>query len=116
MKIDDNSPDQAILNELGSRLARHRLNRNLTQAALADQAGVSLPTLARLERGRSTSVANLIRVLRSLRLAGNLEALIPEPPSSPIQQLKTKRRERRRASSPEDPAAPRTVWTWGDDQ
>lgn len=58
--------DAAVLAELGERLARLRLQRNLTQAQLAREAGVSKRTLIRLERGESSQVTNLIRVVRSL--------------------------------------------------
>jgi transcriptional regulator with XRE-family HTH domain len=37
--------------QLGDRLAAQRLNRNLTQRQLADDAGVALNTLRRLEAG-----------------------------------------------------------------
>ena len=57
--------DDAALETLGRRLARHRLNRNLTQAALAAQAGVSTPTVQRIEQGHSSQAANLIRILRA---------------------------------------------------
>ena len=107
--------DDAALEALGRRLARHRLNRNLTQAALAAQAGVSTPTVQRIEQGHSSQAANLIRILRALGLLDNLDALVPEPPLSPIQQARMRGRIRQRASSssgePETPAD----WSWGDE-
>ncbi len=116
MRFDRTSVDGAILGELGARIARYRLNRNLTQEALAERAGVSRPTVARLEQGNSTTLSNLIRVLRALDLVENLEALVPEPPLSPIQQLKTKQRQRQRASSSASSEDRRAPWTWGDDE
>jgi len=116
MILDDTSSAQAILDELGARIARCRLNRNLTQEAFAELAGVSRPTVARLELGHSTTLTNLIRVLRALNLVKNLDALVPEPPSSPIQQLETQKQRRRRAhraDSVESKAAP---WKWGDEE
>ena len=71
---------------LGRRLARHRLNRNLTQAALAAEAGVSKLTVHRIEQGHSLQAVNLIRILRALGLLDNLDAVVPEPAISPIQQ------------------------------
>ena len=44
MKINAQLTDEAILKELGGRLTSARLGRNLTQAALAEQAGVSKRT------------------------------------------------------------------------
>jgi len=107
--------DAAALEELGRRIARHRLNRNLTQEALATEAGISTPTLQRMERGRSSQTSNLVRVLRALDLIENLDALIPEPAMSPVQQARMQGRARRRASSPgkEQEKGP---WSWEDDK
>lgn len=128
MRLDLTLDDQTILEELGARLARYRLNRNLKQEALADQAGVSRATVARLEKGSPTSLTNLIRILRALNLLENLDALLPEPPLSPIQQLRTKKRQRRRASArtetngvaglPAKKEGPGegALWTWGDNE
>jgi len=116
MKFDETDSDQVILEELGARIARCRLNQNLTQQAFAELAGVSRPTVARLELGHSTTLANLIRVLRALKLVKNLDRMVPEPPPSPIQQLKTKKQQRvraSRASAAVDPSAP---WKWGDEE
>ena len=51
MKIAKQASDEAILSELGGRLTRVRLEQNLTQAQLAEQAGVSKRTVERLEAG-----------------------------------------------------------------
>lgn len=97
-------------------MARHRLNRNLTQAALAAQAGVSKPTVQRIEQGHSTQAANLLRILRALKLLDNLEALIPEPAVSPIQQARLRGRVRQRASTPSSALRERSPeWRWEDD-
>jgi len=51
MKIAAQLTAESILEELGGRLASVRLGRNLTQAALAEEAGVSKRTVERLESG-----------------------------------------------------------------
>ncbi len=107
--------DAAVLKELGNRLAQSRLNRNMTQSALAKEAGVSTPTIYRVEHGHSTQATNLIRILRALNLLENLEALIPEPVISPIQQVKMHGKERKRASSPCKTSKPNEPWSWEDD-
>lgn len=114
MKFDDAVSDEALLKELGRRIARHRLDGNLTQDALAREAGVSQRTLIRIEQGHSTQAANLLRLLRALHLIENLEALIPEPAASPIQQLKMGGKRRRRASSPAASPPAGKPWAWGD--
>ena len=114
MKISTHISDDAAILTLGKRINQHRLERNLTQAQLASEAGVSKRTIERLEAGGSVQLSNFIRVLRALNMLESLDALIPEPPPSPIEQLKSHGKQRIRASSPrlEEPSA---KWTWGDD-
>ena len=111
MKINDNLSDAIVLEELGQRIARYRLNRNMTQGALATESGVSTPTVQRLENGQSTQASNLIRILRTLKLLENLDALVPEPAVSPMQQARMQGKTRQRASSPRKQQAP-SRWTW----
>ncbi len=47
--------DDALLVELGAGLERARLERNLTQAQVAEQAGVSKSTVERLTRQRAST-------------------------------------------------------------
>lgn len=115
MIFSENISDNAALEELGARIARYRLNRNWTQDALAKEAGVSKRTINRIEHGHSTQAANLIRILRALGLLENLEALIPEPAISPIQQVKMHGKKRKRASSRPDKSEPKTPWSWEDE-
>lgn len=113
MKISNQSTDQLIVNELGARLARLRLDRNLTQAALAEQAGVSKRTLERIEAGGPSQLVNLVRVCRALNVLDRFEALIPEPVASPVAQLRMKGKQRQRATAHPATAAP-PKWEWGD--
>lgn len=109
--------DEAVLEGLGGRLSRFRLDRNLTQADLAAEAGVHKNTVFRLEAGGSTQLKNLVRVLRVLGLLDRLEALVPEPVPSPLRQLEAMERQRKRAVSKEgrDADQSKTEWSWGDD-
>jgi transcriptional regulator with XRE-family HTH domain len=109
--------DSTVLQELGDRLLRHRLDRNLTQADLAVAAGVSKRTVERLEAGESTQLSNFIRILRALNLLDALDTAMPTPPPSPIDQLKLQGKQRRRASPPRksDAQDEKTPWTWHDE-
>lgn len=113
MKISDQLIDEEILHALGARLVRIRLERNLTQAELATQAGVSKRTLERMEAGGATQLVNLLRVCRALGLVAGFDALIPAPVPSPVAQLKLRGKQRQRASSVKPPQ-PRGKWQWGD--
>ncbi|MBU1044573.1 MAG: helix-turn-helix domain-containing protein [Candidatus Omnitrophica bacterium] len=112
--IKNEMSDEAILNEIGLRIARCRLNKNVTQSALAIESGVSTPTIQRAEGGASIQLVKLIRILRALNLIENIELLVPELAFSPLQQLKMKGKIRRRASllHENEKAAD---WTWGDE-
>ena len=69
MRIDSQLTDDAVLAELGERLARTRLERNLTQGALANEAGVARKVVHAMEAGTEFKITSLIRVLRALGLA-----------------------------------------------
>ena len=115
MRIETSMTDTAVLQELGDRISRHRLNKNMTQLALAEEAGISLPTLQRIEKGQSTTLTNVLRTLRVLKLLGNLEIAVPAPPVSPRMQALLLGKERQRASSKSQNVISneKEVWTWG---
>ena len=130
MKKQPNASDELLLRELGAKLARERLGKNLTQAQLAAQAGISLRTLSRIERGSGAALMSaFIRVCRALGLADRFATLVPEAQPSPMEQLKMQGRQRRRASGrraakyslPETDAEkfmvaePAPEWKWGDE-
>ena len=115
MKESRHVTAEALLNDLGGRLARVRLDRNLTQAELAEQAGVSKRTVERLESGAAaTQLSGFLRVCRALGLFERFDALIPESLPSPIVQLKLRGKQRRRASSARTSDRPSKKWVWGD--
>ena len=94
-----NTAEDTFLIHLGDRLAGLRLAHNLTQAQLAEQAGVGLRTVQRLESGEAaTQLSGFVRVCRVLGLLDQLDALIPEPTASPMAQLKLQGRLRQRSS------------------
>ncbi|MCO4761993.1 MAG: helix-turn-helix transcriptional regulator [Myxococcales bacterium] len=111
--------DDVVLTEIGSRIRRHRLDRNLTQAVLAAEAGVSLPTLQRIERGASVQWVSILRILRGLSMLSHIELLVPEPDVRPMALLQQNTPLRQRASgarreSDDTPPAGQT-WRWGDE-
>ena len=110
--INNEMSDDAILNELGLRIARYRLNKNITQDELAVEAGVTTATIQRAESSLSFQVSTLIRILRALNLIENIELLVPELAASPLQQLKMKGKIRQRASSPQKDDN-KVDWSWG---
>ena len=120
MRITSELTDPAVLQTLGERIAQSRIEAGLTQAELAEQAGIGKRTLERMESGRGAELVTLIRVLRALKILEGLERLVPELPPSPIAQLKLRGKRRRRVSharsrqAPEDAAgASAKPWRWG---
>lgn len=108
--------DTAILARLGERLSQHRINSGLTQAALAEQAGVSKRTLERMEAGETTQLTSFVRVLRVLGLLPGLAELVPETGPGPMDLLKRKGKPRQRART--QPVSTvreqKADWQWGD--
>lgn len=117
MLIQDNTPDDLVLRELGERLARTRLERNMSQASLAKEAGVSKRTIERVEAGEAVKSNSLIRVLRGLGQLEVLDRLVPEPLPSPVERLRLQGRRRKRAGSARTTrdAPPAKPWRWGDE-
>jgi transcriptional regulator with XRE-family HTH domain len=119
VKLTRELTDLAVLEELGTRLSRARIDANLTQARLAEEAGVGKRTIERLEAGRGTDLRMLVRVLRALGLMEGLESLVPATPQSPMALLRHKGRERKRAGHPRHgeggTGAPHAApWKWGE--
>lgn len=115
MKISSLLSNEAILAELGTRMARRRLDLQLTQAQVAEQAGVAKRTVERIEAGASAQLASLIRIFRVLELLPGLEQLVPEAGPRPMDLLQLKGKVRQRAASREVKDAPDKPWSWGDD-
>jgi transcriptional regulator with XRE-family HTH domain len=118
MRLTDLHTDAAVLEELGLRIARHRLERNWTQADLAREAGIGVATAQRAESGKSVQMTSMVRLLRTLGLLEGLDAAIPESVRLPIAQLeRERRRARRRARQPRrgPGPAPTEEWVWGDE-
>lgn len=80
--------DKQIISKLAERLKEYRIRKQYTQQQLATKSGVSLNSVQNIEQGEMVSLRVLLPVLRALKLAGNLEALVPDVSFSPIQLLK----------------------------
>lgn len=96
--------DEAILKELGQRLARVRINANLTQDELADAIDVDRGRISRLESAGAGKLSTLVAVLRHLDQLELLNHWLPEGTTiSPLKQLEDelkKPAERKRVRKP----------------
>ena len=119
MKITPQLTDDAVLAELGTRLARRRIDLQLTQEAVAEQAGIGKRTLERMEAGKVAQLTTLVRVLRVLDAVAGLESLIPETGPRPMELLQRKSKPRRRVYGVRGQVKGRVAegkpWQWGED-
>ena len=102
-----------IIETLCRRLDEIRLTRNITQAELAERAGVSRSTMARIADGKAISLDSFVRVMQALGLEDHLAALLPDPSVRPVDRVQLDGSERQRArqtrTNPE-------AWSWGDEE
>jgi len=102
---------ETIIDALCRRLDQIRLSRNVSQADLAAEAGVSRSTLTRLADGQPISLDSFVRVMKALKLTDHLAALLPDPAVRPVERVQFQGTERQRASRKKaEPAE----WEWGD--
>jgi transcriptional regulator with XRE-family HTH domain len=89
-----------LIRQLGQRFREYRLRYNKTQKEIAEQTGLSIPTISSFENGSSTSLSlnAFIRMLRAIEELEELGKLLPEIPLSPYLLLKQQRKQRQRAS------------------
>src|ERR1700691_5419629 len=122
MKITTELTDKAVLHEIGERLERRRIDAGLTQAELAEEAGISKRTVERIEAAHSTDFVMLLRVLRVLKLLEALDQLLPDLPQSPLVLLKGRGRARKRVGHPrrlpDGTGAPKRAvpWKWREER
>lgn len=93
--------DNMILSKLGEAMKRLRLERNVSQKELAQSAGVSISSVAAMERGESVSLKTLISLLRALNSLDMLSDFFKEQEISPITYAKQLdgQKSRKRASA-----------------
>jgi putative transcriptional regulator len=96
MSVEEKSPI-AIAEELGERLKQARLNADMTQVEVAEQAGISRKMVLNAEKGK-VQLEILVAIMGALRLTSQLNNFLPVQEISPIQLAKLQGRKRRRAS------------------
>lgn len=118
MKIDYLTPDEAILSELGQRLARVRKQQGLSQAKLAEEAGIGVATLGRIEAGQSGQMDSWLKIMKALRMTASVEAFLPENFDSPRAQVLSGKKYRRKGSATDKASGKimeSTAPAWGDE-
>ncbi len=106
-----NPTSRVLRTELGRRLAKLRLARNITQSALAEDAGIAPRTLRRIEAGQPSSLDSVLRLASALGLADGLLNAVPSQEIRPIERVDSGGRERRRAR-PRKIRSREEPWSW----
>ena len=82
--MNDFYTPEELAQAIGENIRSLRLQKNLTQQTLADQAGVSLTALRHLESGQGANLGTLIRAVRALDKQDWLQALAPRITINPL--------------------------------
>ncbi len=109
--------DDRVVARLGKEMRRMRLERNYTQAMVAERAGLDRTTIVKLEAGNPVGLLTLVQVLRAIRRMDVLDGFHEEPRMSPMmaleQEAKYYRKQRKRASPKKPgivPPKPKSTW------
>ena len=85
--------DDALLQEVGRRIAFLRRSSRIKQEDLAEKAGISRYALSRLENGAGgIRLESFLSVLRSLNVLNRLSVVLPEPTLTPIQLVELEKK------------------------
>jgi len=112
MKISATTPKNAVITELGKRLARVRKQRGFTQEELSKVAGLGVATLRRIEEGKDAQLGSWIKLLKALDMTTSIDQLVPETFRSPMAEVKAS--SRRRMKKPAGDTEGGVIW--GDEQ
>lgn len=91
-----------ILMTLGQRFRDYRMRLRMTRKEVSEASAIGMTTLYKFESGKMSDISfgTLLRLLKTIGLGGNWEALLPELPESPyLYTSKEKRMLRVRHSS-----------------
>ena len=86
MDAFEDMDDNALMQEVGRRIAFLRRSSRIKQEELADRAGISRYALSRLENGAGgIRLESFLAILRSLNVLNRMSVVLPEPALTPIQ-------------------------------
>lgn len=88
--------DSAIVGQLGKFIKHTRSQKNITQAKLAEIAGLNRYTISQIETGESITLSSLIQILRALDALYVLKGFEVNDEISPLEYARMKRKEKER--------------------
>ena len=93
MNMIDDMNDEALLQEVGRRIAFLRRSSQIKQEELAEKAGISRYALSRLENGAGgIRLESFLSVLRCLNVLNRMSVVLPEPTLTPIQLVELEKK------------------------
>lgn len=94
------SSDNRLIELIGAKVRSLRLNRNMSQASVATDSGVTVSVVQRLEKGCGCTLLNLIKILRGIDGLNLISDFFKEESVSPrlLAQLANTHKTRKRAS------------------
>ena len=72
-EFEDSVDESVHAYRLGEAIKQARLSQNLTQEQLGEKVGVQKSQISRLERGRSISLASMVRIFKAMGIPLTLE-------------------------------------------
>lgn len=108
------SSNNALLEQIGLKVKRRRIEASLTQKQLSEQAGVALSAVGNIEKGQNSSLLTFLQVLRTLKSLDLLEPLFREEEISPIAYAEALRKsampKRVHNHNQQKPSKPKSTW------
>lgn len=95
-KINYEMSDAAVLDQIGNVIKHLRVQQGITQAKLAEIAGLNRYTVGQIEKGDSISLSSLIQMLRALQAFYLLGEFSVTEEISPLEYAKLKKNNKQR--------------------
>jgi transcriptional regulator with XRE-family HTH domain len=90
--------DREIVRDLGEKIRRIRLNRNISREELQRVTGIHVRTIGDAENGKNVTIMNLLGILRGLNSLRLLVPLLTDEEISPVAIAKNREKVRERAT------------------
>lgn len=84
------------------RLKAYRISQGMKQQELAEESGVGVSTIAKIESGQPVMLSLLVSVMRTLGLLENIDLLVPEQSPSPMELLRMQGKKAKRVRTKKD--------------
>lgn len=91
--------DKEIFIELGQRLKKIRLNKNLTQKEVAKKTGIDRATISQIENGKPTLLSYFLKLVKLYDKLEDFLDVFYTPDISPMEMYEVMKKKRKRATS-----------------